>query len=73
MIARGAGADLLKDLPSQVRVSVDGGQDIAVTTTDPTAALAALLRDLDRPVLGIDIRQPSLDDLYRELSHDRAA
>ncbi|GAA4956494.1 ABC-2 type transport system ATP-binding protein [Nonomuraea thailandensis] len=73
VIARGAGADLLKDLPSQVRVSVDGGQDIAVTTTDPTAALAALLRDLDRPVLGIDIRQPSLDDLYRELSHDRAA
>ncbi|MFB4264666.1 ATP-binding cassette domain-containing protein [Nonomuraea sp. GTA35] len=73
VIARGTGAELLKDLPAEVRVSVDGGQDIAITTTDPTATLAALLRDLDRPVQGIDIRQPSLDDLYRELSHDRAA
>ncbi|UBU10317.1 ABC transporter ATP-binding protein [Nonomuraea gerenzanensis] len=70
VIARGAGADLLRDLPGEVRVSVAGGPDLAVATTDPTATLAALLRDLDRPVRAIDIRQPSLDDLYRELSHD---
>ncbi|GAA2204968.1 hypothetical protein GCM10009850_006350 [Nonomuraea monospora] len=73
VIARGAGADLLKDLPGEVRVSVEGGRDITVATTDPTATLAALLRDLDRPVREIDIRRPSLDDLYRELSHDRVA
>ncbi|MEV0612850.1 ABC transporter ATP-binding protein [Nonomuraea sp. NPDC050404] len=72
VIARGTGAELLKDLPGEVRVTVDGGEEIAVPTTDPTATLAALLRDLHdrgRPVRGVDIRQPSLDDLYRELSH----
>ncbi|MFC5829483.1 ABC transporter ATP-binding protein [Nonomuraea insulae] len=71
VIARGTGAELLKDLPGEVRITVEGEPEIAVATTDPTATLAALLRDLDRPVRGIDIRQPSLDDLYRELSHVR--
>ncbi|MFB4275403.1 ATP-binding cassette domain-containing protein [Nonomuraea sp. MTCD27] len=69
VIARGTGTELLKDLPGEVRVVVEGGEEITVATTDPTATLARLLRDLDRPVRGIDIRQPSLDDLYRELSH----
>ncbi|PRX70526.1 ABC-2 type transport system ATP-binding protein [Nonomuraea fuscirosea] len=69
VIARGAAADLLRDLPGEVRVTVEGAAEIAVATTDPTATLVELLRDLDRPVLGIDIRRPSLDDLYRELSH----
>ncbi|MFC4113968.1 ABC transporter ATP-binding protein [Nonomuraea zeae] len=68
VIARGTGADLLKGLPGEVRVVLDD-DEITITTADPTAALADLLRDLDRPVRGIDIRQPSLDDLYRELSH----
>lgn len=72
VIVRGSAAELLKDLPGEVRVTVDGGAEITVATTDPTATLTALLRDLDRPVRDIDIRQPSLDDLYRELSHDRA-
>jgi ABC-2 type transport system ATP-binding protein len=69
VIARGVGAELLKGLPGEVRVTLDDGDEIAITTTDPTGTLAALLRDLDRPVRGIDIRQPSLDDLYMELSH----
>ncbi|MEU8357998.1 ABC transporter ATP-binding protein [Nonomuraea sp. NPDC048882] len=69
VIARGAAADLLRDLPGEVRVTVEGAAEIAVATTDPTATLVELLRGLDRPVLGIDIRRPSLDDLYRELSH----
>ncbi|MEV4111482.1 ABC transporter ATP-binding protein [Nonomuraea sp. NPDC049695] len=68
VIARGTGAELLKGLPGEVRVTLDD-DEITVSTTDPTATLAALLRDLDRPVRGIDIRQPSLDDLYRELAH----
>ncbi|MEW9549083.1 ATP-binding cassette domain-containing protein [Nonomuraea sp. NPDC050783] len=71
VIARGAAADLLKDLPGEVRVVLDDEREIALSTTDPTAALAGLLRELDGPVRGIDIRQPSLDDLYRELSRGR--
>ncbi|MEV4573877.1 ABC transporter ATP-binding protein [Nonomuraea jabiensis] len=71
VIARGTGAELLKDLPGEVRVTLDD-EEIAVATTDPTATLAALLRDLDRPVRGIDIRRPSLDDLYKGLSEEPA-
>ncbi|MFI6732541.1 ATP-binding cassette domain-containing protein [Nonomuraea sp. NPDC050451] len=71
VIARGTGAELLKGLPGEVRVTLDD-DEIAVATTDPTATLAALLRDLDRPVRGIDIRQPSLDDLYKGLSKETA-
>ncbi|NUR91835.1 MAG: ABC transporter ATP-binding protein [Nonomuraea sp.] len=67
VIARGRSEDLLARLPGEVRVTLDG-EELAVTTTDPTGTLADLLRGLDRPVRGIDIRQPSLDDLYRELS-----
>ncbi|MEU4230601.1 ABC transporter ATP-binding protein [Nonomuraea sp. NPDC026600] len=69
VIARGTGEELLKGLPGEVRVTLDGDEELAVTTADPTAALAELLRGLDRPVRAIDIRQPSLDDLYKELSH----
>lgn len=68
VIARGTAAELMKGLPGEVRLRMDG-EELRVVTTDPTAALAGLLRDLDRPVREIDIRQPSLDDLYRELSH----
>ncbi|MFI7225014.1 ATP-binding cassette domain-containing protein [Nonomuraea angiospora] len=71
MIARGTGAELLKGLPGEVRVTLDD-DEITVATTDPTATLAALLRDLDRPVRGIDIRRPSLDDLYEVLREEPA-
>ncbi|MGV9374208.1 ATP-binding cassette domain-containing protein [Nonomuraea sp. NPDC003707] len=71
VIARGTGAELLKGLPGEVRVTLDD-DEITVATTDPTATLATLLRDLDRPVRGIDIRQPSLDDLYKDLRKEPA-
>ncbi|NRQ40553.1 ABC transporter ATP-binding protein [Nonomuraea sp. NN258] len=67
VIARGTGAELLNGLPGEVRVLLDD-TELRLTTSDPTAALAELLRGLDRPVREIDIRRPSLDDLYRELS-----
>jgi ABC-2 type transport system ATP-binding protein len=67
VIARGTGEELLKGLPGEVRVTLDD-EELTVTTADPTATLVELLRDLDRPVRGVDIRQPTLDDLYRELS-----
>ncbi|WP_219466635.1 ABC transporter ATP-binding protein [Nonomuraea rhizosphaerae] len=67
VIARGAGDELLKGLPGEVTITLDD-ERLTVTTADPTATLAELLRGLDRPVRGVDIRQPSLDDLYRELS-----
>jgi ABC-2 type transport system ATP-binding protein len=68
VIARGTGADLLRGLPGEVTITLDD-EAITVATTDPTATLAELLRGLDRPVRGVDIRQPSLEDLYRELTH----
>ncbi|MET9242396.1 ABC transporter ATP-binding protein [Nonomuraea sp. NPDC003709] len=71
VIARGTGAELLKGLPGEVRVTLDD-DEITVSTTDPTATLADLLRDLDRPVRGVDIRQPSLDDLYKDLRKEPA-
>jgi hypothetical protein len=44
-----------------------------VSITDPTATLADLLAGLNRPVRAIDIRKPSLDDLYRALAVRDAA
>ncbi|MFI6480501.1 ABC transporter ATP-binding protein [Nonomuraea sp. NPDC050663] len=71
VIARGEGRELLKQLPGEVRVSTRD-RELRVSTRDPARELAALLAHLaglDEPVESIDIRRPSLDDLYRELSH----
>lgn len=68
VIARGSSDDLLGALPGQVRLSVDGG-DIEVSTMDPVATLAELLRTVPGPVRGVDLRHPTLDDLYRALDH----
>ncbi|MFC4585318.1 ABC transporter ATP-binding protein [Sphaerisporangium corydalis] len=68
IIARGTAAELLGGLPGEVRLSMDD-EEIRVTTTDPTATLAELLAGLDRPVRAIDVRRPSLDDLYRAVAH----
>ncbi|MFG1710505.1 ABC transporter ATP-binding protein [Nonomuraea sp. M3C6] len=71
IIARGAGDELLKDLPGEVRVTLDDQEEIAVSTSDPAATLIDLLRRVDRPVTAVDVRNASLDDLYRSLAvHD---
>ncbi|HEY7595970.1 MAG TPA: ABC transporter ATP-binding protein [Actinophytocola sp.] len=67
IIARGTTAELLDGLPGEVCVSF-GDEEIRTTTTDPTTTLIELLNRADRPVKAIDLRNPSLDDLYRSLA-----
>lgn len=69
VIARGTAAELLRDLPGEVRLTLDDDEEIAVTTADPAAELARLLPTLGRPLRAVDLRQPDLDDLYRAVAH----
>lgn len=68
IIARGTGRQLLDGLPSEVRLRVDGAEEVRVRTTEPARALAALLGSARGPIRDVDIRKPSLDDLYRSLA-----
>jgi ABC-2 type transport system ATP-binding protein len=72
IIARGTDDELVQGLPGEVRVSFEDDGEVRVSTTDPTATLIDLLRDAERPVATIEVRNPSLDDLYKSLavSHD---
>lgn len=67
IIARGSSAELLDGLPGEVRVSSADG-DLQVATTDVTATLLHLLGAARRPVESIELRTPTLDDLYRSLT-----
>ena len=67
IIARGGGAELLDTLPGEVRVSAADG-DLRVATTDVTATLLDLLGTVRGPVQSIELRTPTLDDLYRSLA-----
>jgi ABC-2 type transport system ATP-binding protein len=67
VIARGSSAELLDGLPGEVRVAF-ADEEVRVSTHDPAATVVELLGRAERPVLGIDIRNPSLDDLYRSLA-----
>jgi ABC-2 type transport system ATP-binding protein len=69
VIARGSREELVAGLPSELRIN--GGHRV-VRTVDPSRALADLLASgLD--VRDMDIRRPSLDDLYQELERNHAA
>jgi ABC-2 type transport system ATP-binding protein len=67
IIARGTSAELLDGLPGEVRVTFED-EEIRTTTTDPAATLIELLNRAQRPVTGVELRNPSLDDLYRSLA-----
>jgi len=67
VIARGTAEQLLDGLPGEVRLGVRD-QEITETTTDPTATLMELLSRADGPITSIELRKPSLDDLYRSLA-----
>jgi ABC-2 type transport system ATP-binding protein len=71
VIARGSSAELLDALPGEVRVT-GGGEDVRVATTNSTATLLEVLRDRQQPVESVELRNPTLDDLYSSLaaSHD---
>ncbi|MDI2126510.1 ABC transporter ATP-binding protein [Yinghuangia seranimata] len=81
VIARGTRHDLTRDLPGELRVTfTDAAEpELRLATTDPGADLAALLA-AGRTPASVDVRRPSLDDLYRSLGdhptqeiHDHAA
>ena len=67
VIARGSSAELLDGLPGEVCVRT-ADQQIQVSTTDPTASLLELLKNAERPVESVELRNPTLDDLYRSLA-----
>ncbi|WP_307848790.1 ABC transporter ATP-binding protein [Microbispora oryzae] len=71
IIAHGSYEELVNDLPGEVRVRLDSEEEISVSTHEPTVTLMDLLRQIDRPISSVDVRHPSLDDLYRSLAvHD---
>jgi len=68
VIARGTQQELTRHLPSELQVTfADPGEpDLRLSTTDPGADLATLLASGRTPA-SVDVRSPSLDDLYRSL------
>jgi ABC-2 type transport system ATP-binding protein len=70
IIARGTSDELVKGLPGEVHVTFaeEDEDEVRVSTTEPTAALIELLRDSDRAVASVEVRNANLDDLYRSLA-----
>jgi len=68
IIARGTSAQLLDGLPGEVCLRADGAEEIRVRTDDPARTLLTLLGNARGPIHEIDIRRPSLDDLYHSLA-----
>ena len=77
VIARGTYDELVAGLPGEVRLVFDTDDDeteeIRLSTTEPTATLIDLLSRTKRPVSSVDVRKPSLDDLYRSLAVSNAS
>lgn len=67
IIARGTAEELLDGLPGEVCVQTEH-EETRISTTDPSATLIDLLGRIDRPVRGIELRNPTLDDLYQSLA-----
>jgi ABC-2 type transport system ATP-binding protein len=67
VIARGSSAELLGDLPGEVCVTA-GGDEVRVATRDSTSTLLELLRETERPIECVELRKPTLDDLYHSLA-----
>ncbi|UED82976.1 ABC transporter ATP-binding protein [Streptomyces profundus] len=67
VIARGTSAELLDGLPGEVRVTA-GDEQVQVSSQDPTSSLLEILRTVRRPVESVELRHPSLDDLYHSLA-----
>ena len=71
VIARGSAAELLGSLPGEVRVGFSDGE-VHVSTNDPTGTLLELLKDSERAVESVELRNPDLDDLYHSLAGENA-
>lgn len=70
VIARGTQQQLLAGLPGELRVVLAHGEQHVVRTGDLSRALADLLAQ-GHAVRAVDVRHPSLDDLYHALEADR--
>ncbi|MBB5873491.1 ABC-2 type transport system ATP-binding protein [Allocatelliglobosispora scoriae] len=73
IIARGTYDELLDGLPGEVRVVFADEEDVRISTTEPTATLVELLSKADRAVTAVELRNASLDDLYRSLAVSNAS
>jgi ABC-2 type transport system ATP-binding protein len=67
VVERGSQARLLAGLPGHLHLSYRDGREEHVVTHDPTAELSRRL-SADDPPSGMDIRPPTLDDLYESLA-----
>jgi ABC-2 type transport system ATP-binding protein len=73
VIARGTYSELVDGLPGEVVLVLADGEEQRVATTTPTATLIDLLGRVDRKVNAVDLRNPTLDDLYRSLAVSHAS
>jgi ABC-2 type transport system ATP-binding protein len=69
VIARGTAQQLLSGLPGQVTVDL-GDEVLRVPATDTAAALAQILTTISKPLRGVSVTEPSLDDLYQAVASD---
>ncbi len=68
VVARGKRAELLADLPGTVAATFPDGRELTIPTKDPGAALAQLLAREAMLPERVDLRSPSLDDLYKVIT-----
>ncbi|XVQ84761.1 ABC transporter ATP-binding protein [Microbispora siamensis] len=73
VVARGTQEELTRGLPGELRVTFTDPTEpeLRLPTVDPGADLAALLA-AGRTPTSVDVRRPSLDDLYRALEAGKA-
>ncbi|WP_239108892.1 ABC transporter ATP-binding protein [Microbispora siamensis] len=73
VVARGTQQELTRGLPGELRVTfADPAEpELRLPTVNPGADLAALLA-AGRTPTSVDVRRPSLDDLYRSLEAGKA-
>jgi ABC-2 type transport system ATP-binding protein len=67
IIARGTSAELLDRLAGEVLLRFDVGE-YRTATHDPSATLVDLVSRARYPIRGVELRTPTLDDLYRSLA-----
>jgi ABC-2 type transport system ATP-binding protein len=68
VIARGTAEQLLSGLPGQITVDL-GDEVLRVPATDTAATLAQLLTTISKPLRGVSVTEPSLDDLYQAVAN----
>ncbi len=73
VIARGTYEELVEGLPGEVCLTLEGGDEVRVTTATPTATLIDLLSRSDRQVTAVEVHNPTLDDLYQALAVSHAS